>query len=49
MVEQVSPAPDGAPVGGVPPEGGPESLQTLLTSLTAGGKASASARTATRR
>jgi hypothetical protein len=49
MVEQVSPAPDGAPVGGVSPEGGPESLQTLLTSLTAGGKASASARTATRR
>jgi hypothetical protein len=49
MVEQVSPAPDGAPAGGVPPEGGPESLQTLLTSLTAGGKASASARTATRR
>jgi hypothetical protein len=49
MVEQVSPAPDGAPVGGVPPEGGPESLQTLLTSLTAGGKATASARTATRR
>jgi hypothetical protein len=49
MVEQVSPAPDGAPVGGVPPEGGPESLQTLLTSLTAGGKGTASARTATRR
>ena len=49
MVEQMSPAPEGAPVGGAPSEGGPESLQTLLTSLTAGGKASASARTATRR
>ena len=49
MVEQMSPAPEGAPVGGALPEGGPESLQTLLTSLTAGGKASASARTATRR
>lgn len=49
MVEQTSPAPEGAPVGGALPEGGPESLQTLLTSLTAGGKASASARTATRR
>jgi len=48
-VEQLSPAPEGAPVGGASPEGGPESLQTLLTSLTAGGKASASARTATRR
>ena len=49
MVEQVSPAPDGAPVGGVPPEGAAPSLQTLLSSLTAGGKASASARTAIRR
>ena len=48
-VEQLSPAPEGAPVGGASPEGAPESLQTLLTSLTAGGKASASARTATRR
>ena len=49
QVEQVSPAPDGAPVGGVPPEGAAPSLQTLLSSLTAGGKASASARTAIRR
>ena len=49
MVEQMSPAPDGAPVGGVPPEGAAPSLQTLLSSLTAGGKASASARTAIRR
>jgi hypothetical protein len=34
MVEQVSPAPDGAPAGGVPPEGAAPSLQTLLSSLT---------------
>lgn len=46
MVEQVSPAPEGAPVGGAPEQA---SLQTLLSSLTSGGKASASARTATRR
>ena len=45
QVEQVSPAP-AAPVGGSPAA---PSLQTLLSSLTAGGQASASARTATRR
>jgi hypothetical protein len=42
QVEQPSPAP-AAPAGGAP------SLQTLLSSLTAGGQASASARTAIRR
>ena len=42
MVEQPSPAP-AAPAGGAP------SLQTLLSSLTSGGQASASARTAIRR
>ena len=42
MVEQPSPAP-AAPAGGAP------SLQTLLSSLTAGGQANASARTAIRR
>jgi hypothetical protein len=42
MVEQPSPAP-AASVGGAP------SLQTLLSSLTSGGQASASARTAIRR
>jgi len=46
QVEQVSPAPAGAPVGGAPQA---PSLQTLLSSLTAGGEASASARTAIRR
>ncbi len=45
QVEQPSPAP-AAPVGGASQ---PPSLQTLLSSLTAGGQASASARTATRR
>ncbi len=49
MVEQTSPAPEGAPVGGASPEGAPPSLQTLLSNLTLGGKASASARTSTRR
>jgi len=49
MVEQTSPAPAGAPVGGASPEGAPPSLQTLLSNLTLGGKASASARTSTRR
>ena len=49
MVEQTSPAPAGAPAGGASPEGAPPSLQTLLSNLTLGGKASASARTATRR
>jgi hypothetical protein len=48
QVEQTSPAP-AAPVGGIPspqPQGG---LQSLLSSLTAGGQASASARTVVRR
>jgi hypothetical protein len=48
MVEQTSPAPSGAPVGGSPsPEQGapmaaptpPPDIQTILSSLTAGGKA----------
>ena len=50
MVEQTSPAPAG-PVGGLPPQQ-PEQgggLQSLLSSLSAGGKASASARTVVRR
>ena len=47
QVEQMSPAP-AAPVGGAPTQA-PPTLQTLLSSLTAGGEASASARTATRR
>ena len=49
MVEQTSPAPAG-PVGGLPsqpPQGG--GLQSLLSSLSAGGKANASARTVVRR
>ena len=52
MVEQTSPAPAEAPAGGLPsqapqqPGGG---LQSLLSSLTAGGTASASARTVVRR
>jgi hypothetical protein len=45
MVEQPSPAP-AALAGGAPQA---PSLQTLLSSLTSGGQASASARTATRR
>ena len=45
QVEQMSPAP-AAPVGGAPAA---PSLQTLLSSLTSGGEASASARTAIRR
>ena len=51
QVEQMSPAP-AAPVGGaLPPQGGAgrPDIQTLLASLTAGGKASASARTSIRR
>jgi len=48
QVEQPSPAP-AAPVGGAMPEGAPPSLQTLLSNLSLGGQASASARTATRR
>jgi hypothetical protein len=47
MVEQPSPAP-AAPVGGASPMGAP-SLQTLLSSLSAGGQGSASARTTIRR
>ncbi len=49
QVEQTSPAP-AAPVGGISPtapQGG--GLQSLLSSLTAGGQASASARTVVRR
>jgi len=46
MVEQPSPAPAGGPVGGAPQA---PSLQTLLSSRSAGGTASASARTAIRR
>jgi hypothetical protein len=49
QVEQMSPAPS-APAGGLPPQqeqGG--GLQSLLSSLTAGGQASASARTVVRR
>jgi len=51
QVEQTSPAPEMAPVGGLPPQqgGGIPDVQTLLSSLTSGGKASASARTAIRR
>jgi len=51
QVEQMSPAP-AAPVGGaLPPQGGAgrPDIQTLLASLTSGGKASASARTSVRR
>ena len=50
QVEQASPAPEAAPVGGLPtqaPQGG--GLQSLLSSLSAGGRASASARTVVRR
>ena len=49
MVEQPSPAP-AAPVGGASPMAAPASpLQSLLSSLTSGGAASASARTVVRR
>jgi hypothetical protein len=48
MVEQPSPAPAGGPVGGAPSAGG-GALQSLLSSLSAGGQASASARTVVRR
>jgi len=49
MVEQTSPAPT-APAGGAPPEGGQGgALQSLLSSLSASGKGSASARTVMRR
>ena len=50
QVEQMSPAPVAASVGGLPPQ--PEQgggLQSLLSSLTSGGQASASARTVVRR
>ncbi len=48
MVEQPSPAPAGASVGGAPSSPAP-SLQTLLASLNASGEGTASARTAVRR
>ena len=48
QVEQTSPAP-AAPVGGLPPQAEQGGLQSLLSSLTAGGQASASARTVVRR
>jgi hypothetical protein len=47
MVEQPSPAPEGALTGGSPQP--PMGLQSLLSSLNASGEASASARTAVRR
>ena len=47
-VEQTSPAP-AAPVGGIPQQAEGGGLQSLLSSLTAGGQASASARTVVRR
>ena len=49
-VEQPSPAP-AAPAGGALPGGPqqPQDIQTLLSSLTSGGKAAASARTSMRR
>jgi hypothetical protein len=49
MVEQTSPAPIGAPVGGSPMEmgaGGPPDVMTLLSGLTGGGEATASVRSA---
>jgi hypothetical protein len=46
MVEQPSPAPAAAPAGGSQP---PQGLQSLLSSLTMGGTANASARTVTQR
>ena len=49
MVEQTSPAPAGASVGGSPMGGPAPSLQTLLASLNASGEGTASARTAIRR
>lgn len=51
QVEQPSPAPAAPPAGGALPPGAgqPQSLQSLLSSLTSGGTASASARTVTRR
>jgi hypothetical protein len=53
MVEQPSPAPAGAPVGGaLPPQGGPEQVPdvlTLLSGITGGGQPTASVRTVRRR
>ena len=52
MVEQPSPAPAGAPVGGsLPPEmgGGAPDIMSLLSGLTGGGEATASVRTLRRR
>ena len=52
MVEQTSPAPAEAPAGGLPSQLPPQQgggLQSLLSSLSAGGTASASARTVVRR
>jgi hypothetical protein len=49
QVEQMSPAPAAAPVGGLPPQPEGGGLQSLLSSLTSGGQASASARTVVRR
>jgi hypothetical protein len=49
MVEQASPAPAGAPVGGALPieaeASGPPDIMSLLSSLTSGGEANASVRT----
>jgi hypothetical protein len=49
MVEQPSPAPAGAPVGGALPieaeASGPPDIMSLLSSLTSGGEANASVRT----
>jgi hypothetical protein len=53
MVEQPSPAPAGAPVGGAlpiePEAGGAPDIMSLLSSLTSGGEANASVRTIRRR
>jgi len=40
-VEQPSPAPEGAPAGGTLPTGQPQDIQSLLSSLTSGGNATA--------
>ena len=49
QVEQMSPAPVAAPVGGLPPQQQGGGLQSLLSSLSSTGKGSASARTVVRR